>query len=74
MALKALIVSGTRPEAIKLAPMIREPRKHPDWVVCTGYVTAQHRQVCFDRLRAGDLNVMGDNQSSIPMSSSSYNK
>ena len=31
---------GTRPEAIKLAPVIRELRRHPDRVVCKVDVTA----------------------------------
>jgi UDP-N-acetylglucosamine 2-epimerase (non-hydrolysing) len=37
--LKVLSVFGTRPEAIKLAPVIREPRRHPDRVVCKVCVT-----------------------------------
>jgi UDP-N-acetylglucosamine 2-epimerase len=32
--IKVLSVFGTRPEAIKLAPVIRELRRHPDRVVC----------------------------------------
>jgi len=38
--LKVLSVSGTRPEAIKRAPVIRELRRHPDRVVCKVYATA----------------------------------
>jgi UDP-N-acetylglucosamine 2-epimerase (non-hydrolysing) len=37
-----LTVSGTRPEANKLAPVIRELRRHPDRVACKVCVTAQH--------------------------------
>ena len=40
--MKLLTVFGTRPEAIKLAPVIRELRRHPDRVVCKVCVTAQH--------------------------------
>jgi UDP-N-acetylglucosamine 2-epimerase len=42
--LRALVVFGTRPEAIKLAPVILELRKRPDvdTLVC---VTAQHREM-----------------------------
>ena len=40
--MQILTVSGTRPEAIKLAPMIRELRQRPDRMVCKVYVTAQH--------------------------------
>ena len=38
-----LSVIGTRPEAIKLAPVIREIRRHPDRVRSRVVVTAQHR-------------------------------
>jgi len=41
---KILIVFGTRPEAIKLAPIILELRKHPD-VLVKVCVTAQHREM-----------------------------
>jgi UDP-N-acetylglucosamine 2-epimerase (non-hydrolysing) len=39
---KALIVFGTRPEAIKMAPVVRELRKKINIKVC---VTAQHREM-----------------------------
>ena len=42
---KILIVFGTRPEAIKMAPLVKEFKKHPtafDTKVC---VTAQHREM-----------------------------
>jgi UDP-N-acetylglucosamine 2-epimerase (non-hydrolysing) len=38
--LQILSISGTRPEAIKLAPVIRELRRHPDQMVCKVCVTA----------------------------------
>ena len=53
MALKVLTVFGTRPEAIKLAPAMRELGRHPDWMVCKLCVTAQHCQMRFGKLRAG---------------------
>ena len=40
--MKALIVFGTRPEAIKMAPVVRELRKKINIKVC---VTAQHREM-----------------------------
>jgi hypothetical protein len=40
--LQILTVFGTRPEAIKLTPVIRELRKHPDRAVCKVCVTARH--------------------------------
>jgi len=41
---KILVVFGTRPEAIKLAPVIRQLKKYPELEtrVC---VTAQHREM-----------------------------
>jgi UDP-N-acetylglucosamine 2-epimerase (non-hydrolysing) len=66
--LKVLVVFGTRPEAIKLAPVIRELWKYSDRIVCKICVTAQHRQMLDQVLRLFeitpdyDLNVMEDNQ------------
>jgi UDP-N-acetylglucosamine 2-epimerase (non-hydrolysing) len=62
-----LFVFGTRPEAIKLCPLIRELRSWEDWTVriC---VTAQHRGMLDQVLEAFqvtpdyDLNVMRPNQ------------
>src|SRR5208337_470313 len=68
MIKKILIVFGTRPEAIKLAPVIKELEKHPakfSLVVC---VTAQHREMLdqvlrvFDIRPSHDLDIMGNNQ------------
>jgi UDP-N-acetylglucosamine 2-epimerase (non-hydrolysing) len=65
---KILIVFGTRPEAIKLAPVIKELEKHTTKfspVVC---VTGQHRKMLdqvlriFDIRPAYDLNIMNKNQ------------
>lgn len=42
---KVLLVFGTRPEAIKMAPLVKEFQKHPsvfETIVC---VTGQHRQL-----------------------------
>ena len=42
---KILFIFGTRPEAIKMAPLIKEFQKYPNnfkTIVC---VTAQHRQM-----------------------------
>ncbi|MEM2045658.1 MAG: UDP-N-acetylglucosamine 2-epimerase (non-hydrolyzing) [Candidatus Bathyarchaeia archaeon] len=69
--MKILTVFGTRPEAIKLAPVIRELQRRMtisdlQTVIC---VTAQHRQMLdqvlclFDIVPDYDLNVMEDNQS-----------
>jgi UDP-N-acetylglucosamine 2-epimerase (non-hydrolysing) len=66
--LKVLTVFGTRPEAVKLAPVIRELEKHPeiDSRVC---VTAQHREMLdqvldlFQIHPHYDLNLMKPDQS-----------
>ena len=64
---KILFIFGTRPEAIKLAPVIKEFEKHGKFepVVC---VTAQHRQMLdqvlgiFRVVPDYDLNLMKENQ------------
>jgi UDP-N-acetylglucosamine 2-epimerase (non-hydrolysing) len=43
--LKVLSVFGTRPEAIKMAPVIKELEKHPESFQSLVCVTAQHRQM-----------------------------
>lgn len=67
---KILVVFGTRPEAIKMAPLIKELRTKPDFkvIVC---VTAQHREMLdqvldiFNIVPDYDLNIMSSNQSLI---------
>ncbi len=66
--LKVLTVFGTRPEAVKLAPVIRELEKHPD-IDSRVCVTAQHREMLDQVLNLFqihphyDLNLMRPNQS-----------
>jgi UDP-N-acetylglucosamine 2-epimerase (non-hydrolysing) len=43
--LKVLSVFGTRPEAIKMAPVVKELEKHPTIFKSLVCVTAQHRQM-----------------------------
>jgi UDP-N-acetylglucosamine 2-epimerase (non-hydrolysing) len=43
--IKVLSIFGTRPEAIKMAPVINELKKHPDEFQSLVCVTAQHRQM-----------------------------
>ena len=42
---KILIVFGTRPEAIKMAPLVKEFQKHSDVFETKVCVTAQHREM-----------------------------
>lgn len=43
--LKVMTVFGTRPEAIKMAPVVLELKKHPEQIKTIVAVTAQHRQM-----------------------------
>src|ERR1700724_1778429 len=42
---RVVIVYGTRPEAIKLAPVVRELRRRPETFAVTVCATAQHREL-----------------------------
>ncbi len=65
---KILSVFGTRPEAIKMAPVIKELEKHPDTFKSVVCVTAQHREMLdqvldlFEIQPDHDLNIMEENQ------------
>ena len=68
MMKKILLVFGTRPEAIKMAPLVKEFQKYPkvfDTKVC---VTGQHREMLdqvlriFDIVPDYDLNIMKQGQ------------
>jgi len=64
---KVMMVFGTRPEAIKMAPLVAALKKHPDLETIVT-VTAQHRQMLdqvlelFDITPDEDLNVMQPGQ------------
>lgn len=66
--LKVITIFGTRPEAIKMAPLIKELEKHPEHIESLVCVTAQHRQMLdqvldiFKITPDYDLNVMKDRQ------------
>jgi len=68
--IKVMTVFGTRPEAIKMAPLVKELEKHDniESYVC---VTAQHRQMLdqvlniFDIEPDYDLNIMQDRQTLV---------
>jgi UDP-N-acetylglucosamine 2-epimerase (non-hydrolysing) len=66
--LKVLSVFGTRPEAIKMAPVVKELEKHPEAFKSVVCVTAQHRQMLdqvlnlFDIKPDYDLNIMKPGQ------------
>lgn len=65
---KVMLVFGTRPEAIKMAPLVKEFQKHPDQFETIVCVTGQHRQMLdqvleiFDITPDYDLNIMKQGQ------------
>lgn len=69
-----MTVFGTRPEAIKMAPLVKELEKHPDQIESLVCVTAQHRQIMdqvlevFDIKPDYDLDVMKDRQTLAELS------
>ena len=50
-----IIVFGTRPEVIKLAPLIRELGRHPDRIGLRTVLTGQHREMVAPLLRLFEL-------------------
>ena len=65
---KVMTVFGTRPEAIKMAPVVLELEKHPDEVETVVAVTAQHREMLdqvlglFHIVPDYDLDIMSKGQ------------
>ena len=66
---KIAVIFGTRPEAIKMAPVIKELQKYPNIFKPLICVTAQHREMLDEVLKLFaiaphyDLNIMEDSQS-----------
>ncbi len=66
--LKVLTVFGTRPEAIKMAPLIAELERHPDRIVNRNCLTGQHKDMVaplidlFGIRVDYDLQLMRENQ------------
>jgi len=75
--LRVLSIFGTRPEAVKMAPVVQALKRHPaiESFVC---VTAQHRQMLDQVLEAFnitpdvDLNLMRPNQSLSQLSAAIF--
>jgi UDP-N-acetylglucosamine 2-epimerase (non-hydrolysing) len=55
MPIKVLFIFGTRPEAIKLCPVIRHMKSRPDDLDVCVCVTAQHREMLDQVLHAFDV-------------------
>ena len=68
MKKKVMLVFGTRPEAIKMAPLVKAFQKHPEEVETVVCVTGQHREMLDQVLRIFnvvpdyDLNIMKSGQ------------
>jgi UDP-N-acetylglucosamine 2-epimerase (non-hydrolysing) len=63
-----MTVFGTRPEAIKMAPVVLELSKHPEYITSVVAVTAQHREMLdqvlnlFNIIPDHDLDIMSQGQ------------
>jgi len=66
--IKVIVIFGTRPEAIKMAPLVKELEKNAK-IQCIVCVTAQHREILdqvlelFNIVPQYDLNIMKTKQS-----------
>lgn len=73
--LKVMTVFGTRPEAIKMAPVVLELKKHPEEIETIVAVTAQHREMLdqvldlFGIVPDYDLDIMAQGQTLFDITS-----
>ena len=78
--LTIMTVFGTRPEAIKMAPVIKEMEKHPEQIRSIVTLSAQHREMLdqvleiFDIHADYDLDIMTANQKLTDITSSVLKK
>ena len=72
---RILIIIGTRPEAIKMCPVIKELRKHKEQAETKLCVTGQHREMLeqvleiFNEKPDFDLAIMKENQTLFDITS-----
>lgn len=72
---KVMTIFGTRPEAIKMAPVVLELKKYPDCITPVVAVTAQHREMLdqvlelFDIRPDYDLDIMSQGQTLFDITS-----
>lgn len=75
MKVKNLIIFGTRPEAIKMAPLVHQFEKQSDTFITKVCITAQHREMLdqvltFFKIQPDyDLNLMRPNQNLYSLTS-----
>lgn len=78
--LKIMVVFGTRPEAIKMAPLVLELQKQRETIETITVVTAQHRQMLdqvletFNIVPDYDLDIMGKSQTLLDITSKILNQ
>ena len=71
--MKVLFILGTRPDAIKFAPVIKEFQRNPDKFESKVCVTAQHRQMLdqvlnfFGIIPDDDRDLMKPNQTLLKL-------
>lgn len=74
-----MTVFGTRPEAIKMAPLVKELERHPGKINSIVTLSAQHREMLdqvleiFDIKADYDMNIMKQNQTLAQITSSVIN-
>ena len=77
--LKLMTVFGTRPEAIKMCPLVLEMGKYPDYIEPIVAVTAQHREMLdqvlelFNVKPDYDLNIMASGQTLYDITTKALN-
>ena len=77
--LKLMTVFGTRPEAIKMCPLVLEMGKYPDYIEPIVAVTAQHREMLdqvlelFNIKPDYDLNIMASGQTLYDITTKALN-
>lgn len=77
---KILFVFGTRPEAIKMCPVVNELKKHPESFDVKVCVTGQHRQMLdqvletFKVVPEYDLSIMKDKQTLFDITTNILNR
>lgn len=57
MKKKIIVVFGTRPEAIKMAPLVHELKRYPEYFETKVAITAQHREMLDQVLSVFDIEV-----------------
>lgn len=77
---KVMLVFGTRPEAIKICPLVNEFKKHPDKFETIVCVTGQHRQMldqvleAFNVVPQYDLSIMKEKQTLFDITTNILNR